>query len=558
MKQVRCAIYTRKSTDEGLEQEFNSLHAQREACEAYITSQKHEGWELLPEYYDDGGFSGGNMERPALKQLMKAVEAGNVDVIVVYKVDRLTRSLTDFAKLVEIMDDKNVSFVSITQQFNTTTSMGRLTLNVLLSFAQFEREVTGERIRDKIALSKKKGKWMGGTVPLGYDLEDKKLLVNETEAKQVRHIYERYLELQSVNKLKLELDRDGYCTKVRTAKNGNQSGGKPFWKGNLYRILQNRHYLGETPHRDKSYPGEHDGIIDQEMFDKVQQTIARVKMRRFSGEGKTSPSLLAGKLFDDRGNYMTPKHSRTHRRHYRYYTSQAIIRSAPDEAGSLPNIPAYEIEELTQSELRKFLKDDKQLQSHLNGESITEQKRLLETAKEIDEKWSERDSEENLIFISGVVAKVILSDKDVVISLDARNMVELLKGKFVSSAPLEPEVLITITRQVKLSATKDGSKVIVGGIASSCNKQLVKAIARAHLWNQQLLKGEVTSIVEIKKQENINSSSYIRKTMQLQFLAPDITEAILAGNHPRHLTFDRLSKISRISDWQEQRQALNF
>jgi Site-specific recombinases, DNA invertase Pin homologs len=239
----RCAIYTRKSTEEGLDQEYNSLHAQREACEAYIKSQKHERWELLPSEYDDGGFSGGNMQRPALQQLMRDIEAGKVDIIVVYKVDRLTRSLADFAKLVELMDSKGVSFVSVTQQFNTTTSMGRLTLNVLLSFAQFEREVTGERIRDKIAASKKKGMWMGGVVPLGYRTEDRKLLIDESEADTVRHIYRRYCDLGSVNLLKAELDAHNFCTRRCKNKDGTVTGGKLFSKGNLYNILQNPIYI---------------------------------------------------------------------------------------------------------------------------------------------------------------------------------------------------------------------------------------------------------------------------------------------------------------------------
>jgi site-specific DNA recombinase len=272
--QIRCAIYTRKSSEEGLEQDFNSLDAQRESCEAFIRSQKHEGWVCLSELYDDGGISGATMERPALKRLLADIEADRIDAVVVYKVDRLTRSLNDFAKIVEVFDRQAVSFVSVTQQFNTTTSMGRLTLNMLLSFAQFEREVTGERIRDKIAASKKKGMWMGGLPALGYDVKDRKLLVNEREAETVRHIYRRYAALGSVFALKEELDHDGVVSKARVDKYGRRTGGMPLARGALYLMLQNHVYRGEIVHKDNSYPGEHEPIIDQALWDEVQRRLA--------------------------------------------------------------------------------------------------------------------------------------------------------------------------------------------------------------------------------------------------------------------------------------------
>ena len=270
---TRCAIYTRKSHEDGLEQDFNSLDAQREACEAYILSQKSEGWVCLPEMYDDGGISGATMERPALKRLMAAIEAGAIDTVVVYKVDRLTRSLGDFAKIVDVFDRRGVSFVSVTQQFNTTTSMGRLTLNMLLSFAQFEREVTGERIRDKIAASKKKGLRMGGLPPLGYDVDDRKLVVNSTEAQTVRHIYRRYLDLGSVRELQVDLIRDGIVSKQRIDRFGRATGGKTLARGALYHLLQNRLYRGEIVHKDKSYPGEHDAIVDRTLWDRAQAKL---------------------------------------------------------------------------------------------------------------------------------------------------------------------------------------------------------------------------------------------------------------------------------------------
>jgi len=294
VKTVRCAVYTRKSSEEGLELQFNSLHAQRESCEAYVLSQAGEGWICLEDEYDDGGISGGHMNRPGLKRLIADIKQGKVDVIVVYKVDRLTRSLTDFSKLVEVFDERDVSFVSVTQAFNTTNSMGRLTLNVLLSFAQFEREVTGERIRDKIALSRKHGLWTGGLPPLGYDAIDKKLIINESEAVTVRHIYCRYATLKNVRKLKAGLDRDGYVSKSRTRKTGIQTGGKPFERGALYTILKNQTYLGLTTHKGEVYDGEHEAILYKALFDNVQTILAANRQRDKHKVGDTATMWNAG------------------------------------------------------------------------------------------------------------------------------------------------------------------------------------------------------------------------------------------------------------------------
>ena len=286
-QKVRCAIYTRKSSEEGLEQEFNSLDAQREACEAYIKSQKHEGWIIIPTLYDDPAYSGGNMDRPALKRLLADIEAGLIDTVVVYKVDRLTRALADFAKIVEAFDAQGVSFVSVTQAFNTTTSMGRLTLNVLLSFAQFEREVTGERIRDKIAASKKKGMWMGGLPPLGFDIQDRKLIVNEAEAETVRHIFRRYCALGSVRELQRELEVGKIVSKARTSSSGAPYGGKPFSRGALYQLLQNKICIGLTTHRGEAYAGEHAAIVDQELWDATQNLLTKNRVSRRAIDEKT-------------------------------------------------------------------------------------------------------------------------------------------------------------------------------------------------------------------------------------------------------------------------------
>ena len=348
---IRCAIYTRKSSEEGLDQDFNSLDAQREACEAYIVSQKSTGWVALPDMYDDGGISGGTMERPALKRLLADIEAGWVDTVVVYKVDRLTRSLSDFAKIVDTFDAKGMSFVSVTQQFNTTTSMGRLTLNMLLSFAQFEREVTGERIRDKIAASKKKGMWMGGLPPLGYDVpvggavenkkvggaveknasgavgqSDRKLVVNEAEADTVRHIFCRYAKLKSVRALKEELDRDGIVSKARVDRYGNATGSKPLARGALYLILQNRIYRGMIVHKENTYPGLHDAIIEEALWDEVQTVLAENRVERVTRSKAAAPSLLAGLVYDQTGERMSPTHANKKGTRYRYYVSQSLIK----------------------------------------------------------------------------------------------------------------------------------------------------------------------------------------------------------------------------------------
>jgi site-specific DNA recombinase len=352
-KTLRCAIYTRKSTEHGLDQEFNSLDAQREACEAYIKSQASQGWRVLPQPYDDPAYSGGNLDRPALQRLLRDIEAGRIDVVVVYKIDRLTRSLADFAKLVETFDAGSISFVAVTQQFNTTTSMGRLTLNVLLSFAQFERELASERVRDKVAASRKKGKWTGGTVPLGYDAKDKKLVVNKAEAETVRTIFGRYLELKSFGKLVAELDRRKIVTKRRNTKVAKYQGGIPFTYGPLAYFLKNRIYVGEMHHGGKWFNGEHEAIIDRQTFEQVQHLLKcnAVKCKTKYSE---SDALLKGKLFDDKGNRMGPTFSSKRGVRYRFYVSTAL-RGRRHMAGSVERVSAREIEDIVQDTIkRKF------------------------------------------------------------------------------------------------------------------------------------------------------------------------------------------------------------
>lgn len=356
-KKLRCAVYTRKSTEEGLEKEFNSLDAQREASEAYIKSQVGEGWTLIKDAYDDGGFSGGSMDRPALARLLEDVKAKRVDVVVVYKVDRLTRSLADFAKIVEIFDAHGVSFVSITQSFNTTTSMGRLTLNVLLSFAQFEREVIAERVRDKIAASKAKGMWMGGIPPIGYDLKDKQLIINPDEAERVRFIFRRYLELPSVHDLAQDLRDRGMAGKRWTARNGRPAAKEEWSSGSLLHLLKRKLYIGIVPHKGKDHPGRHQPIVDKDLFDKVQ---AKISERAHSAGAKRRPNpagKLVGLIFDDAGNRMSPVRQRKGAKMIRYYVSQATIKRNHDMAGSMTRVRADRLEELVDKNLKALVSD---------------------------------------------------------------------------------------------------------------------------------------------------------------------------------------------------------
>ncbi len=353
-RKLRCAVYTRVSTDERLDMEFNSLDAQREAACAYIESQKHEGWTLVPDRYDDGGFSGGSLERPALQRLLRDVEVGRIDVIVVYKVDRLSRSLTDFARIVEIFERHSMSFVSVTQAFNTTSSMGRLTLNILLSFAQFEREVIGERIRDKFAASRARGMWMGGVPPLGYDVRERKLVVNEAEAELVRTIFARFLKLGSATELARELRRQGLTTKSWVTQDGKQHMGKLLDKGALYKVLHNRVYLGEAVHKGTSYPGEHQAIVDSATWEKVHAILAGNARHRGNITRAQTPALLKGLIFAPGGRAMTPSHTRKAGRLYRYYVATDAIRGGGEDC-PVRSVPAAEIEDAVIAQMRHLL-----------------------------------------------------------------------------------------------------------------------------------------------------------------------------------------------------------
>lgn len=507
-KSRRCAIYTRKSSEEGLEQAFNSLDAQREACAAFILSQAHEGWDQLPDFYDDGGYSGGSMNRPGLEALMADVDAGKVDVIVVYKVDRLTRSLADFARIVDVLDRRGASFVSVTQAFNTTTSMGRLTLNVLLSFAQFEREVTGERIRDKIAASKARGMWMGGVVPLGYEVKDRKLLIVPEEAERVRHIFGRYLELGSVYVLQRELAAAGILTKRRTLKDGRIYGGCNFSRGALYQMLANRIYLGEITHRGKSYPGEHDGIIDAQTFDRVRNLLAHKRVGNRNAVHARQPSILAGILWDSDGRRMSPSHASKSGARYRYYVSLK-----DKERLKLPvhRVPAGDLENLV----------IKALKQHGNVDWETS---LLSRQ-----------------MIGSQIDKITVHSDRIIIALTGTQ-----------------EPLTIMASLVRCSGETRIAAPSLDWPSARRDRSLIKLIVRSHQARQALTDPELASVDAAASSMGL-SRQYYCTLLRLGYLAPDITTAILDGRQPAHLNRQFLARINNLPmDWAGQRQVLGF
>ncbi len=514
-KLVRCAIYTRVSSDQGLEQDFNSLDNQREAAEAYIKSQAHEGWRPLPTSYDDGGFSGGTLERPALRRLLADIRARLIDVVVVYKVDRLTRSLADFAKLVELFDQHGVSFVSVTQAFNTTSSMGRLTLNVLLSFAQFEREVTAERIRDKIAASKRKGMRMGGPVPLGYDVENKRLVVNPQEADRVRRIFRRYLEFGCLTKLAGDLRKQGIHSKVTRRSHGASRGGIPFTKGPLAYLLKNRVYIGEIIHKGRHYPGEHAPIIDRELFEAVQRELASRAQAR--GQHRINDaSLLTGRIFDDRGNRMTPSTGKKGSARYRYYVSAALLQGRREDAGSVPRVPAPDVEAAVIGALRQIA----------DGAARTGQGQ--------DGAGTDRD------LVDAHIDKVVIR----------RDAVEITKRNIGSDTPV-------VVRWSSAPAYQRREIIVPPGadrseerpIRSESRARLVEGIAKARLWLDELITGLTSDTSEIARREGCSERS-IRMTLSLAFLAPTIVRAAVDGTLPQGHGVSTLVELP--ADWQKQ------
>jgi site-specific DNA recombinase len=543
---LRCAIYTRKSSEHGLEQDFNSLHAQRESAESYIKSQAHEGWKLVRARYDDGGLSGGTMERPALQRLLADIAASLIDVVVVYKVDRLTRSLTDFAKLVETFEAHGVSFVSVTQQFNTTTSMGRLTLNVLLSFAQFEREVAGERIRDKFAASRRKGMWMGGNVPLGYDVAGRRLVVNEAEAKTVKLIFERYLELGCVRVLRADLDRSDIRSKRRVAETGRMIGGGAFSRGALYYLLRNRVYRGEAVHKGVAHPGEHEAIIDEDLWQAVQAKLSAQAAKQGRGRAE-SGALLMGLVFDDRGNRMSPSHTTRKGGRYRYYVSQAVLQGRKKEAGSIARIGADELEERVVEALRGAFPDEDR---GANGTAIPR----VASKEQVPSRHPGGPYDQSTRDLVRVhVERVILHAMEVEIVLQAHD---------IASASLGADGVGSRVLRVPFAARRprDRKEIIVPGDVGTpprrLDRSLVLAVARGRTWASALRRGEYADTAEIASTCDL-SEAYVRRILRLAFLAPDIVESIAEGRQPRGLTFQRLLGPVPFA-WAEQRRRFGF
>ena len=520
---LRCAIYTRVSSDAGLEQDFNSLDAQREAAEAYVKSQAHEGWRLVRERFDDGGYSGGSMERPALQRLLNAVRDRRVDVIVVYKVDRLTRSLADFAKLVELFDAQKVSFVSVTQSFNTTTSMGRLTLNVLLSFAQFEREVTGERIRDKISASKKKGLWMGGVVPYGYRVEDRKLIVVAEEAAHVRLMFERYLDLQSIPALQAELRARQIKTRERILASGRKIGGGVFTNGPLAHILRNRHYLGEINHKDRSWPGEHEPIVAADLFERVQTLLTQQKQRR-SSHVLPSHALLKGKLFNAAGEAMVPSYTLKKGVRYPYYVSTSAVQGQSRAPGMIHRVPAGLIEDIVINAV-----SERSPISGLGGRKANDRQMLASS-----------------------VDKVIVDESTLTIRLRVRNpereaerQVDAAENPDLEDSRIETLVVPfakpsnTRRRQILLP---DDAAPGLRPIRVDEQARLIAAIARARHWLDELIEGRIEDVADIARREDRSERS-VRMILSLAFLDPALVKAACAGALPRGFGLSRLMDL---------------
>jgi DNA invertase Pin-like site-specific DNA recombinase len=530
-KSVRCAIYTRVSTEHGLDQEFNSLDAQYEAASAYIRSQAHAGWTLIRSRYDDGGYSGGSTDRPDLQRLLEDIRARKIDVIVVYKVDRLTRSLADFAKLVELFDAHGVSFVSVTQQFNTTTSMGRLTLNVLLSFAQFEREVTSERIRDKIAASKRKGIWVGGTLPLGYEMKDGKIAVVEEEAELVRSIFRRYLELGSVNELLRDLRERNIRTKTRLLSTGATRGGIPFGRGALYYLLSNHFYIGEVKYKNEILPGEQPPIMDRALFEAVRHKSLAQWSHRTIVRNK-SDHLLTGLLFDDAGHRMIPTHATKAGIRYRYYVSTRVLHGEAKtaSAGSISRVPAPDIEDI----VVKFLKE------HLAAEQDGATTSVMPLGDRGD--------------LAQLVAGIVVHKDRLIVRLKSDNADE------ASDRPDDQSLTIPwqkppSKRSRQILLPHNASRSDVRPEQFERRAHLVSAIARGRRWLDDVVSGRVTTVAQLCAREKC-SVRQVNMTISLAFLAPNLVKAAVEGRLPRGIGIERLRDPP--TEWSRQFEVLGL
>jgi site-specific DNA recombinase len=549
---IRCAIYTRKSSEEGLEQSFNSLAAQRDACRAFILSQKHEGWTVLKNVYDDGGISGGTMDRPALKQLLSDIREGKVNTVVVYKVDRLTRSLTDFAKIIEIFDSHSISSVSVTQQFNTTSSMGRLTLNVLLSFAQFEREITGERIRDKIAASKKKGIWMGGMVPLGYNCVKRQLVVSRPEADTVREIFRQYVRFGCLTKLKKYLEQNQTRSKIRTSNAGRKYGGATYSRGALHHLLCNRIYLGEIVHRDRHFPGQHESIVSKQLWDQV---AARLKQNnqagRSVGSGSTT-SPLTGLLFDSGGVRFTPTHSLKNGKRYRYYTSQAAIQ----QNGAKPRIarfPAQELEAFVAAQILNLLRSPDRFIREIKDGAIRDS--ITRRTAQLVKAWPQLERSKLDRLIESIVSRVTIGQSKVWVEVGKASLLKFLHEPTGRGIAGPPRGIRTLQLVDDFAMSRRGGEIHIitpnddSGRVSPV-PSIIKAIARSRDWYERIVAGEFGTIDQLAHKSGL-TKRYVRKILQCAHLSPNLTEALLRGRHPPSLTLKTILQDVPLH-WSEQ------
>ena len=552
---IRCAVYTRKSTEEGLEQAFNSLDAQREACEAYILSQRSEGWVLFPEAYDDGGTSGGTLERPALQRLLGDIEAGHIDIVVVYKVDRLTRSLADFSKLVETFDAAGASFVSVTQAFNTSTSMGRLTLNMLLSFAQFEREVTAERIRDKIAASRAKGLWMGGPVPLGYDAKDKRLVINAPEARTVRQIFAGYLGLGSIRKLAVNLERDGIRSKRRVSKAGEQHGRRPFTRGALIALLRNPVYIGEARHRGNRYPGQHEAIVDQETWEAAQALLDSQATARWVRSNAPDPSLLSGMLFDATGRPLTPSHASKRGVRYRYYISNSLVTGLVEDAPKGWRLPAEPVETAARAALAKLLSARTTLDGLVTPiSSAAELQHIRQQLCELASCPDARNALARREQLLALDANVEIGDDSLTVSISASKL-----GEVVGVSAAFDSDRLKLSMRFAIRKRGQETRLMLGEVRElKPDPTLVRLLDDAMSWTRRLMVGEVSSVRALARDLGKDHRA-VARTLPVAFLAPDIRNAILEGTQPTELTPSTFLRLGTLPlCWQAQRTLLGF
>ena len=563
-RRLRFAIYTRKSTDEGLEQEFNSLDAQREACAAYIASQVGLGWKLVPDHYDDGGISGGTMERPALQRLLADIGGGKVDVVVVYKIDRLTRSLMDFARIVEIFDRHNASFVSVTQQFNTTTSMGRLTLNVLLSFAQFEREVTAERIRDKIAASKKKGMWMGGTVPFGYRVENRKLVIDDAAAAEVRMLFRRYLELGSVPALARELNDTGKLSLLHTdTGQGRRRRLTTVGRGRLYYMLSSPIYTGRIRHGGEIYAGEHEPIIEDGIFTAVQDKMAEQAPRERGMPVQRDIHLLNGLLFDETGDRLAPIHASKAGKRYRYYIS-GRLKAGRSENGDGWRIPASEIEAIVLRQLKDIFRDQAQLSAWMQEASHPARIELgLLKAKQAsdDIEAAASPSPDMRTIIHMAVRHINLTANLISLTIDRRAVANWLAGAPTTTDDDGSGDLHIVELPLQIRQRGVERRLVIEGQSSSLprrDQSLIDMVARSHAYIEALTDGQQPGRKDIAMCFGVHPED-VSRLLPLAFLSPRIVEAILTGQQPADLTARHLVRnIELPVSWAEQCEMLGI